>query len=204
MNAIKTIFTLPIFYVVAVIVIVASSAFGSCEVVLRYTLANWDGGIPVIEGNLIWSVGGLVISILDPIIGYLIDKLGPTKMVLAGISIYAILCPFYYLIARTLPGLGVVIGITFALEGITQISLYPLGASIVDAIEIPNAFAVAFSLIEVLNQCGFAIGYQLGPILDDWGGLKSLGITYGCSAAVSFTISAIILFRTYQVNTVNA
>jgi predicted MFS family arabinose efflux permease len=174
----------------------AGITFGTLEATLPRMLSDWDGGLPVIEANLIWSVGPLVFTLLSPLIGYVIDKLRPLRVFIFGIFLYAVLYPLFYLMAVSLPGLGTVIGIAFGIEAILETSVYPLVAEIVESsTKTPNALPLGYSLNEIFIQAGFATGDLAGVALMDWKGFKYMGIIIGSWDAFLFLICMIIYYR---------
>ena len=177
--ALKGIVKTPLAFAAYVGIFSSGASFGSCEGTLPTILAEWDGGIPVLKANLIWSVGPLTFTILAPIIGYLIDVIGPAWVFAIGQLMYPIFYPVFYLMAETLEGLGGVIAVAFAIQAFMELSVYPLVASIIDSIGIPGALPIGYSLNEVFLQGGYATGNILGVVLITWKGLRYMGLIIG-------------------------
>ena len=154
-------------------------SMGSCEATLPQMLADWEGGLDVVTANLIWSVGALTFTLVAPLVGFLVDKVGPSRVFVTGLGMSAVVYPLFHLFAQSLQGLGATVSVAFFVETLVEISIYPLVAVLIDAAKVPNAHPVGYSLTEVSIQAGFALGSIAGRALFDWEGLLAMGLFIG-------------------------
>lgn len=195
--ALKAILSHPLAWVAYVGIYTDGMSFGSCEATLPQMLADWDGGLDVVNANLIWSVGPLTFTLMAPLVGMCVDKYGPPRVFISGLGFAFVLYPLFHLFSETLVGLGFTISLAFFVEAILECSIYPLVAILIDASQVPNAHPVGYSLTEMSIQGGFAIGSIVGRALYDWEGLLALGLFIGAWNALAF-IGACAIYVRYE------
>ena len=167
-------------------------SFGCFEVTVPALLANTE--LSVIMTNLLWSIGPLCFTIVVPIIGFMVDKRGPTRFFILGLFLFAVFYPLFHLVADSLWGLGLIIGLIFTMDAFLEVTVYPIIALIVDARNANSILPFAYSMNEVCIQAGFAVGDLVGVPISEWGGLKAIGIIMGGWDGL-FGIISIFLWR---------
>jgi predicted MFS family arabinose efflux permease len=186
----KSILLYPLSFVALVGIFSAGVSFGCFEVTVPPILAD---RLDVIKTNLMWSIGPLVFTVIAPLLGMLIDKIGPFLPFVTGVALYAVFYPFVYLMQDSLGGIGAVIAVMFGIEAILEMSVYPIMAAIVDARKPVATLTVAYSLNEVFIQAGYAIGNLVGVAIYEWRGLQALGYLLGPSNALLALVSIVVL-----------
>ena len=175
-TCVKRIFANPISIVAVAGIWSEGFSFGSCETVLPAALTDWDkNSLPVLTTSLIYSVGPLTFTIVAPIAGYLVDRVGHYKVLLAGLSFYVVIFPFFQLLANSIFGIGACISLAFGICAVCEVSIYPFIADIAESTEIPHADTIAYATNEMLIQCGYAVGNVVGRQLVDWRGMPAFG-----------------------------
>lgn len=172
-------------------------SFGCCESTLPQILTDWEGGLPVLTTSLIYSAGPLTFTIMAPIAGHFVDKVGHYKVLLFGLALYVVAFPFFDLLASSLVGLGGCICIAFMGASIMEVSIYPLIASITESTGFAHSETIGYALNELSIQGGFAIGNLSGRQLVNWSGLLAMGafvsgidaIVVGVSVAIVIVLS---------------
>jgi MFS family permease len=167
---------------------------GCIEIVVPQLITKYNGGLPVLESNLIWTLGPLAFTLVAPLAGHLIDKLGAATMFLTAQFLIALFYPLYFLMDSSLVGIGSIVMTSFALEAIMELSAYALIAQIVDSTKLVNALPVGYSLNEVSIQGGFAVGNIIGVLLAEWMGLLGVGLIMG--SVNGFLAIAAVVFHT--------
>ena len=189
------IFTCAMSFVAIIGIVSDGLSFGSCESVLPALLVDWDGGsLPVITSSLIYSVGPLMFTIMAPIAGFFVDRIGHHKVLLFGLSLYVIMMPLFQIFDDTLVGIGACIGIAFAIASICEVAIYPFIAEIAEATQIPHADTVAYAVNEFFIQAGYAVGNVVGRQLVDWNGTLALGAFISAWDALAIIASVSILY----------
>ena len=151
-------------------------SFGCCESVLPVYLTDWDSNsLSVLTTSLIYSVGPLTFTVVAPIAGYMVDRVGHYKVLLTGITLYAVLFPLFQLFVDSLVGLGACIALSFGICAVCEVSVFPFIADIAEKTDIAHADTIAFATNEMAIQCGFAVGNVVGRQLVDWKGMVVFG-----------------------------
>jgi MFS family permease len=177
LSALKATLAQPVCIMALVGVFFTGITFGCIEIVVPKIIADWNGGgLSVIDSNLIWSVGPLAFTLMAPVAGPLIDKLGAVKMFVIGQFLMALFYPFFTLMEGSLVGVGSIVAIAFAIEAIMELSSYALVAHVNDATHLPKALPVGYSLNEMSMHAGFAVGDLIGSLLATWMGLLGVGV----------------------------
>ena len=197
---VKLIFANPFSFIALAGIFSQGFSFGTCESTLPQMLNDWDNSsLPVLTTSLIYSVGPLTFTLLAPLVGFMIDRVGHYKVLLFALCMYTVCFPFFHMLEVTLPGLGACIGIAFGITVIAEVSVFPLIAEIVEATKIANADAIGYALNEMFVQGGYATGNVVGRQLVDWGGLLGMGVFIASWNAVVVGISLVILLRMTRV-----
>lgn len=197
LSCVKRIFSNPMTVVAVLGIFSQGFSFGCTETVLPVALTEWDdNSLPVLTTSLIYSIGPLTFTIVAPIVGYLVDRIGHYKVLLTGISLYAILYPIFQFLTDSIFGLGACIAISFGICAVCEVSIYPFVAEIGESSEIPHADTVAYATNEMLIQGGYAVGNVVGRRLVDWNGMTAFGWFISGWDILAVFISCVVLIST--------
>jgi predicted MFS family arabinose efflux permease len=105
----------------------------------------------------------------------MVDRVGHYKVLLTGITLYAVLFPLFQLFVDSLVGLGACIALSFGICAVCEVSVFPFIADIAEKTDIAHADTIAFATNEMAIQCGFAVGNVVGRQLVDWKGMVVFG-----------------------------
>jgi MFS family permease len=169
-------------------------SFGCCESTLPMILTDWDGGLSVLKTSLIYSVGPLTFTIVAPLAGYLVDRIGHYKVLLIGLGLYTAAFPFFDILVQTsLYGLGTCLVIAFMGASIMEVAIYPLIASVTESTGYANSDTIGYALNELSIQAGFAIGNLAGRQLLNWNGLLAMGLFVAGIDGIVVVVSLVII-----------
>ena len=199
----KSIFCLSIAYLTYLGILSCGFAYGCVETSVPQYMT--DIGESVLTSNLLWSSGALTFALFAPLIGWLIDKFGPSIFVISAMLSYVIIGPFVHLITTASVGgiAGTIILLTF-IQATAEISIYPLATLVVEAacavLKTPpdSVHIVGFCLVEMFVQAGFAIGNLVGKLFYDWKGLYGVGIGISSVPGATILLITFIHFTVFK------
>jgi len=201
---VKSIFSFSLAYLTYLGILSCGFAYGCIETSIPQYMA--DRGESVLTSNLLWSSGALTFALFAPIIGWLIDKFGPTIFLVSAMVSYVVVGPLILFMAVSVGGIAGTIIVTTFIEAVAEISVYPLATLVVEAacilIKTPPdpVHIVGFCLVEIFVQAGFAIGNIVGKIFFDWSGLYGIGIGISSVPAATILVIFITQFFTRRSN----
>ena len=195
-TCVKLMCTNPMSFVVLVGVFSAEFSFGSSLSTLPAILTNWDNGrLEVLIASLVYSIGPLTFTICAPISGWFVDRVGHYKVMIFGLSLLVIFFPLFQLLDDTLAGLSICIGLSFGMNSIVEVAVYPSIAAIVESTNIPHADVIGYAIGNIFSQGGYALGNLAGRRFYDWGGMLAMGLFNSGLDALVLIISIFIMYK---------
>ncbi len=170
------------------LLILAGSIYMMVGGMLRYILPVYfkERGASFVGLGFIYSLSYLIPAIIQPIMGWLSDRIGRRKIIIGSVFLTSTIFPMYMYAKSTL-GLGVV----HSLRNITERASTPALDAMIGDVTSENERATVISVYGSITALAFVIGSLLSYlVLRFWLGYK--GLFY--IASISCFLSSIVLF----------
>ncbi|MBA7513377.1 Multidrug resistance protein MdtG [subsurface metagenome] len=170
------------------LLILAGSIYMMVGGMLRYILPVYfkERGASFVGLGFIYSLSHLIPAIIQPIMGWLSDRIGRRKIIIGSVFLTSTIFPMYMYAKSTL-GLGVV----HSLRNITERASTPALDAMIGDVTSENERATVISVYGSITALAFVIGSLLSYlVLRFWLGYK--GLFY--IASISCFLSSIVLF----------
>lgn len=170
------------------LLIFAGSIYMMIGGMLRYILPIYfkERGASFVGLGFIYSLSYLIPAIIQPIMGWLSDRIGRRKIIIGSVFLTSTIFPMYMYAKSTL-GLGIV----HSLRNITERASMPALDAMIGDVTSENERATVISVYGSITALAFVIGSLLSYlVLRFWLGYK--GLFY--IASISCFLSSIVLF----------